>query len=195
MKFLYLTTLLLLLASNSRAQSDIVYSLSGDTIRKCRILEIYDGNMVRYTKKQKNKEVQAAAVYYKKEYRSLSMGNAYLSTEGLKEGAGLYNGNPCSYYRLTLRNANSTKNAGILLTFVGLTSTCLGVITLVGKPGSTSGAALYLGGAVVADLGIALWIYGGIKSANNRKAMKECERKLQLSFGTTHNGIGFRLRI
>ena len=54
---------------------------------------------------------------------------------------------------------------------------------------------MYWGGALLTDLGIVLWISGGIKSKNNKRAMELTKRNVNLSFGPTMNGVGLLLSL
>ena len=52
---------------------------------------------------------------------------------------------------------------------------------------------IFFGGTIVLSVGIPLWISGGIKASNNQKAMEIINRKTNLSFEATNNGVGLVL--
>ncbi len=177
-----------------RAQSDIIYTTAGDTIKKCRITEVSKGNMVHYTKKFKDYKVEAYAIDRNGKYMAINT-LAMDPTAPLTEGKGLYRGHDYDYYENIFIKSMSTKRTGILLTFLGATTCVAGALTLQRNPNEVAGAMLFIGGGFMADGGIALWIYGGIKSNNNRRAMQECKRGLNLTLGPTSDGFGLRLGV
>jgi hypothetical protein len=194
MKNIFILFVLFFLALSIQAQSDIVYTTAGDTIKKCRITEVSKGNIVVYTKKFKDYKVEAYAIKRNGIYMVINT-LAMDPMAPLTEGKGLYRGREFEYYENIYINSMSTKNTGILLTFLGTTACVAGALTLHQNPNQIAGAILFMGGGLLADGGIALWIYGGIKSNNNRRAMQECKRGLNLTLGSTHDGFGFRLRM
>jgi len=52
---------------------------------------------------------------------------------------------------------------------------------------------MFLSGFVIANVGMPLFISGGIRSLNNKKAMNKIDNYPKLTFGTTNYGIGLVL--
>ncbi|NQU34203.1 MAG: hypothetical protein HQ521_13305 [Bacteroidetes bacterium] len=69
-----------------------------------------------------------------------------------------------------------------------------GSLGLINSHGDKGATLLYLGGAIIGDLGIVLWISGGIKASNNKDAMEKVQKSTNLSFGPTNNGVGLILK-
>jgi hypothetical protein len=53
---------------------------------------------------------------------------------------------------------------------------------------------IFVAGIVLENIGIPLWIAGGIKRGNNLQVMEMIESRGDLSFGPTRHGVGFRFR-
>ncbi len=57
--------------------------------------------------------------------------------------------------------------------------------------GARISSIVFLTGLLIMDVGIPLWIAGGIKESNNKKAMKNCKKPdASLNLGVTENGVG-----
>jgi len=91
MKNTVILFVLLISALLVRAQSDIVYTTAGDTIKKCRITEVSKGNMVHYNKKFKDYKVEAYAIERNGKYMTINT-LAMATTAPLTDGKGLYRG-------------------------------------------------------------------------------------------------------
>jgi hypothetical protein len=108
-----------------------------------------------------------------------------------KEYNGYYKGKPESYYRDLAKKASNLKSKGILLTTLGFVGMTTGYIVSSTSDGIDSdsqnrtGALIFLSGSILMDIGIPLWIYGGIKRSNNIRAAN-------LSIKNHTSGIYFR---
>lgn len=204
MKHLFLFATIMFINIMVQAQTDIIYLMDGDSIVDCKIYSVLKGNVVVYSIENSDHQVLAKAISRDGVYLLFAEIGLY-DPSNLQNS--LYKGHDFDYYQDTYYRATSVKRTGMFFTFLGVTTCALGVLLLQPKTNSNSyyntnnsspnvvAVMLFAGGGVVADLGIALWIYGGIKSANNREAMKRCENNVSLSFGATQNGIGFRLAL
>jgi hypothetical protein len=182
---------MLLLSMAINAQTDIVYTMEGDTISQCKISEISQGNMVSYTKHFKVYQVAAKAISRQGTYLELNE----IPADFINQDENiLYRGHDCAYYGQTYQKAAWLKRKGVLFTFLGVTVTTLGIFVTKDHPQQIIDPLLAVGGGAMMDAGVFMWIYGGVKSANNRKAMNQCKQTTMLSFGTTSQGVGFRLK-
>lgn len=199
MKKLVLLTFVLYMGIMAQAQNDVIYPAEGgQIISNCRIDEVRSANEVYYTKDGMQSHIRAVAISQDGVYISLAgnmNGVTPKVTEQPQERGGLYRGHDYSYYSQLRRGALAKRNTGIVFTFLGLGACVAGSMMLIDNPNDEAGAGLYIGGAVIGDIGIVLWIAGGIKAANNRKAMEQCHNNLKLSFGPTQNGVGLKLAL
>ena len=167
---------------------------SRKSILNCCTKEIKDGNIVVYTKGRKTYEIEALAINYHGEYADLRNDNSSVRSKVLADNNpdNFYKGHNCDYYNKKYRQGTKQKWAGVILTSCGL-----GVIIAGGIYGSNYDlnilAPSLLSGVIISGAGAALWISGGIKRANNRKALEECKQAMNLSFGIGNNGIGLTL--
>ena len=167
---------------------------SRKSILNCCIKDIKDGNIVVYTKGRKTYEIEAVAISYHGEYGDLRNDNSSVRSKVLADNNpdNLYKGHNCDYYNKKYRQGTTQKWAGVILTSCGL-----GVAIAGGIYGSNYNldilATSLLSGVIISGAGAALWISGGIKRTNNKKAMEECKRAMNLSFGISNNGIGLAL--
>ena len=181
---------MLITAMSLNAQTDIVYTTDGDTIHSCSITEISKGNIVLYSKHFKDFQVAAKAI--SRQGTFIELGELPDDFFVTKEKS-LYRGHDYAYYEQTYQKAMKLKRQGALLTFLGLTVGTLGVFVTIDSPREIIGPLMAVGGGGLMDAGIFMWIYGGVKSANNHKAMKQCKQSPKLSFGTTSQGVGLRI--
>lgn len=197
MKNLILVIAILFSTIVLKAQTDIIYPVNDTvSIQGCVINDIKDGNMVFYTKDSISNVIEADGVYRNGNYIALSS-DADISPVNPYKYSRLYKGHYYDYYSNLHTKALSKRNIGIGLTFFGLSAAVAGGLILRdgGYNNITSGIipALYFGGALIADIGTFLWISGGVKASNNKKAMEFTQRTTNLSFATTANGIGLVL--
>jgi hypothetical protein len=108
----------------------------------------------------------------------------------------LYKGHNYDYYHKLYKNSTTVKNIGTVLTFFGFGASVFGALMLSTNSDNPQGivTGLYIGGAIVSNVGIVMWISNGVKAANNREAMKMTKSSANLSFGSTNNGVGLALR-
>lgn len=190
----YISLILLVNSLLVYSQNDVIYPEGGKAIiRKCTISDVIDGNEVHYSKDSITDVVKAVAIVYNGTYIDLYEHRFTKEIEQPYKKAvvdyDFYNSN----YNRAIRN----RNTGIILTVSGLCASVLGGI-YIGNPGNTKSdnivfEVLYIGGAVVANVGMILWVSEGIRAANNRKAMKGAVRNTKLSLGLSNNGIGLLL--
>lgn len=107
--------------------------------------------------------------------------------------SGLYRDHDYDYYGRLRSGALTKRNIGIGLTVAGISSVIAGAVGLANSPGNKSASILLLSGAIISDVGIVLWISGGIKASNNKEAMEMTKRNTNISFRTTSNGVGLVL--
>ena len=164
------------------------------SILNCCIKDIKDGNIVVYTKGRKTYEIEAVAISYHREYADLRNDNSPVRSKVLADNNpdNLYKGHNCDYYNMKYKQGTTQKWAGVILTSCGL-----GVIIAGGIYGANQDldvlATSFISGLVISGTGAALWISGGIKRTNNRKALEECKQAMNLSFGMNNNGVGLAL--
>ncbi|NOR86675.1 MAG: hypothetical protein GQ527_03610 [Bacteroidales bacterium] len=114
-------------------------------------------------------------------------------------------GNYNYYYQQHLQ-AQKRKGTGMVLVISGVGFSVVGSVVMGinsdengeidgSRAQARSGAIMYIGGIIMTNIGIPLWISGGIKSGNNKRAMEKCKKpKLSLNFGLTNNGLGLVYR-
>ncbi len=133
----------------------------------------------------------------------LSLTGQYVTTyDPQKEYNGYYKGKPESYYRDLAKKASKVKSAGILLTTAGTTGVITGALVISSATGPDSdekektGAIILLSGAILMDVGIPLWIYGGIKKRNNLNAADLAVKNhtTSLYLAPVQSGIGLVCR-
>ncbi|HSG68578.1 MAG TPA: hypothetical protein VK994_07725 [Bacteroidales bacterium] len=198
--------IILLLAGNfivaQETCSDIIYLPDGESmIFKCCVDKIEDGNLVFYTRDGLQDTTRASAVSVDGNYIELRLpgqGNAgELEPIPLQGEPSLYKGHDYSYYQREFERATLQKHIGIVLTFAGAFAELTGYIFLVSNTSEgykqPMGAILFVAGIMMESVGIPLWISGGVKRANNRKAMEDMV-KHKLSLKPTAHGIGLVLQ-
>ena len=79
-----------------------------------------------------------------------------------------------------------------MLTITALGLTMAGVIISTDNKieNDEAGMVLFIGGTVLFNIGVPFWIAGGVKAANNKRAMEMAKSNANLSFGMTKNGVG-----
>lgn len=167
---------------------------SRKSILNCCIKDIKDGNVVVYTKGRKTYEIEAVAINYNGEYGDLTNDNSSIRSKVLADNNpdNLYKGHNCDYYNNKYRQGTTQKWAGVILTSCGLGIAIAGGIYGANQNLDVLGTSV-LSGFVISSAGAALWISGGIKRTKNNKALEECKRTMNLSLGTTNNGVGLVL--
>lgn len=196
MKSTILIIAIVLITMVIKAQSDIIFPEEGNKpIRHCKITEVRNGHTVYYIKNFITDSVEAVAI---------SKDGNYITFNSRIEDSSqviiavdkpqLFEGHNYDYYGRLQSNALIKRNVGVGLTFFGVGCAIGGSLGLINSPGDKGATLLYLGGAIIGDLGIVLWISGGIKASNNKDAMEKVQKNTSLSFGPTNNGVGLILK-
>ncbi|MFC2101711.1 hypothetical protein ACFLS7_01835 [Bacteroidota bacterium] len=103
----------------------------------------------------------------------------------------LYNGHNHDYYNAIFKKATKLRNAGIILTSVGV-----GLFVgsqIASNTNLNTTTILFLSSVSAISAGTPLWISGSVKRKNNRKAMEKIKGNMSISFRTTPNGVGLVL--
>jgi len=110
----------------------------------------------------------------------------------LLEYSGLYNGQDYDHYQRLYKSYNKVKITGTIITIIGLGTITAGYLFGRSPAGmlSENDELIFWGGIVLVNIGMPLWISGGIVSSNNKKAMEIINRDTSLSLRPTTNGIG-----
>lgn len=195
MKTLILTMLLLIgMISTAQDCGDIVYPTDGSAvIFDCCIKEVKDGNMVMYTKGTESHMIRA---------KTIVRGGLTLQLTKINPtiGTGIYRGHDYDYYKSLSEKARRQRNVGSFLTITGFGFQVIGIVFLADGNYSNDGAgqAFYWLGFIEWSVGLPLWISGGVKNVNNKRAMEECRRNTanipKLNLGLTSNGVGLTLK-
>jgi hypothetical protein len=185
----------------SFSQSDIIYPLDGSNpIIECEITVIHNGNIVYYLKNETPRWVEAKSIKIKGLYTELNANNS--NDNGLKSNIpnkqGVYRGHNYNYYQNLRIKSTNQRDAGMFMFFLGFGCEVAGYLMVIDDKITNDGAGqiLILGGAILSNIGIPLWIAGGVKRANNKKAMELTQDKMNissLSIKPTNNGLGLVL--
>lgn len=180
------------------AQHDVIYPSIGKVgIRKCTITKVDDGNRVHYVKDSISTVIEAVAIRRDGKYTTLYSALLSDSLGPIMGQTLMYKGKSYDFYAKEQRSSLKIRNIGMGLTLFGLSSGIVGGLILnpYANNSQTSrvATALYIGGGIVANIGIILWVSGGSKAANNSRAMKRAKSNANISLGTTNNGIGLLL--
>lgn len=179
---------------------DIIYPTDGESmIFNCCIYEVKNGNMVYYTREGDSAMVAAVAITKDGQYIDLKKYKSQLDDKGspVINQDGLYKGYDYHYYNEIYKRASAQRGAGIFLTILGFGIEIAGFLSISNESSTDgnkeAGSILIVVGSIFETIGIPLWISGGVKRANNRRAIEEINRKMNLSFGATRNGVGLKL--
>ena len=107
------------------------------------------------------------------------------------EPYGIYNEHNYDYYNAIFKKATKLRNVGIILTSAGV-GLFVGALIASNYNLNTTGILL-LSSVATISVGAPLWIAGGVKRKNNRKAMEQIKRNMSVSFRTTNSGVGLVL--
>lgn len=195
-----LSCLFLLLCMATFSQKvckDAIYPQNGGrTIFDCCVLDITGGNEVLYCKDGDTLSITARAVSKSGAYFELQK----YQDQGIEEQPKpsdeiyLYKGYNYEYYENLYYRAGVQQGIGVFLSILGVGLEVTGVVMankgeLYSKSYETGTKLIWLG-SFCEVFGIPLWISGGIRKANNRKAMEEIDHLKSLTFGSNPNGIG-----
>ncbi len=185
----------------SFSQSDIIYPLDGSNpIIECEITVIHNGNIVYYLKNETPRWVEAKSIKIKGLYTELNANNS--NDNDLKSNIpykqGVYRGHNYNYYQNLRIKSTNQRNVGMFMFFLGFGCEVAGYLMVIDDKITNDGAGQIwiLGGAILSNIGIPLWIAGGVKRANNKKAMELTQDKMNissLSIKPTNNGLGLVL--
>ena len=111
---------------------------------------------------------------------------------------GVYKGHNYNYYQNLRIKSTNQRDAGMFMFFLGFGCEVAGYLMVIDDKITNDGAGQIwiLGGAILSNIGIPLWIAGGVKRANNKKAMELTQDKMNissLSIKPTNNGLGLVL--
>ena len=99
------------------------------------------------------------------------------------------------YYQDTYERAIKMKTSGTVLVLTGLVLTNASLISYIGNGNEHNAfsALSLLGGFAAINVGIPLWVAGGIKSKNNLDRIHSIKQNINLSMNSTKNGVGLVL--
>lgn len=187
------------------SNDDIIYPLNKrKAIMQCQILEITEGNLVLYMLDGIDYETKAIAVKRDGKYIDLKefdikpIVEIQSDNDNLDE---LYRGENYNYYFKESKKAKKLKATGMFFTALGIGTSVIGFrglksyieanVEISSSKAATNSSLLFITGLVIMDIGIPLWVAGGIKNSNNKKAMKKCKKpNPSLSLGISTDGIG-----
>jgi hypothetical protein len=214
MKKIFLSLLLLIASLLSFSQTtigDIIYPQNSSTpITGIDIIEVYNGNHVKYTKDGEELSIMAIAIKQDGKYINL---RSKIEKEA-KANVGitndyLYNGYDLKYYQDIQTKNLKRKTGGKVTTIIGIGASIVGSVmiesagfdeeteTFRSPTEAKVGAVLGLAGIITTLVGIPNWVTG-VKRFN--KAQKgidhfnSLEKNASLSVGTTPNGLGLVLK-
>jgi hypothetical protein len=190
----------MLLAISAIAQKeckDIIYSQEGEKILfDCCIIEVRNSNNVIYAKGGDTLNILAHAITKDGEYIELvkSQNKAGYPNIQNESEQGLYRGHDFKYYEKLFYGSRTRQGFGVFFTVLGFGLEIGGIVIASDEYASDDDLAragnLILIGSLCETIGIPLWISGGVRKANNRKAMEEIQRNNGLSLGVSNYGIG-----
>lgn len=176
---------------------DIIYTAEEQNIIfDCCIKEVRNGNVVWYVKDGDTLNATATAISKDGKFMELSKFPQQQARHEvpLAEADNQYRGHDYEYYSSLYKGATVRIGVGAFFTLIGVGLEVSGIV-MSNKLGATNldkdkAAKLIIAGAVFESLGIPLWISGGIRRANNQRAMEEIKRQQSITFGATPSGIG-----
>lgn len=176
------------------SQTDIVYLMDGDSVVDCTIKEVANGDWVWYVKGETDFRIRSTGIIRGGLYLSLP-----LPTINEEETNGvypyLYQGRGYTYYHKRYRQGILYRNTGRVLTFSGFGLAGMGLYMILFGHDQHNGEQVYMAGTLVGNLGIGLWVGGGMRTANSRIAIEKCKTEVKLSFGVHKHGVGFVLAV
>lgn len=114
------------------------------------------------------------------------------------------NSDDYNYYLSESKRSLKTKKTGMFLSVFGVAASAFGYFHLLDNGGGIRsedgdaiiGSVAFIGGTLLANIGIPIWISGGVKYGNNKKAMAKIENKqAQLKLGHTDHGFALILKL
>lgn len=193
-KRLCLFTIMIFSCFGLYAQRDIIYTEVGKIgLSKCEITNVTHGNKVHYIKGENSGVMEAVTIRWDGDFIDLyyqpgheySNPNTTLAPENIE------------YYIDLYAKSIRSRNIGMSLAFAGAGLGLFSGVVLTSNMNSGKSSSmmriLYIGGGLMTNVGIALWISEGIRANNNRKKIEKIRSKTSLSLGFTDNGVGLKL--
>lgn len=187
-------------AFSQNKHNDVIYPVSeNDSITDCHIIKIKGWNTIIFEKDDFQDTVLAIAAVKNGRFidfrtRNEIKNNAYPEIFSVTDEKNVYKGE--KYYRLQYQQAKKQKNGGATLTLIGLFTGITSYVIIDNnnkkyKPTGSIVNAAFIGGAVLFNVGVPIWISGGIKEKRSEEAMLYHQRKdLSVNLGITNNGVG-----
>jgi len=212
MRYLLVLFGILSMVSSIQAQQDYYsprdviypYDESISVIRNVKVIDIVDGNIVIYKRNGESYEIKASSVYQDgvyKELKSIEITPHPIVTNNRMQfqqtsSDYLYDPEYQRYESLYTR-ARSAQSFGVTFTIIGFVGIVAGSLMITDESiyNDEGGALLYLGGFVFFHVGIPFWISGGVKKANNFKAMQRRKNKIFMSIVPSKYGKGIGVAI
>ena len=169
------------------AQSDIIYpTINKKDIRRCKIIDVKNINIVYYQKGTKTDSIEAIAILKDDVFISLSRINQIL----------FYKNQDYNYYFKQYNRGIIDRKIGMGITGFGIGLFAVGIITFNyenqtnGYDGNPITMLIGIGAVVNTAIGVGLWSRGSKKAKKSKKAMYMTNPNVNISLGTTKNGVG-----
>ena len=125
----------------------------------------------------------------------ISLLSFQLMSQDVQDEPGKYRGHDYDYYHMKYKGATQQWGLGIALAITGAAANITSIVLATDNNYRNDGTGVILNvyGIIAFNIGVPLWISGGIKRANNRQAMKKARANTasirSLKFGTTSHGL------
>jgi len=190
-----------LMGQTQETCKDTVYpSYSEEIIFDCCITEVKYGNVVQYRKDGKLSITPAVAITRDGQYLELPKYKNQIEkkTDPRDQVFGQDYEHDYDYYKRMFNSATMQRNFGISFVIIGLGMEVWGAVLLSDeertRENTDIGRGLMIVGVLLVNTGIPLWISGSVKRENNKRVMDEMGKGMNLTFGTSRNGIGLLLK-
>lgn len=201
---LFCNVILLVAQEDYENPRDVIYPYDENitTIRGVKIVDIVEGNIVLYHRDDKGYQIKASSVYRNGEYIVLSneidySNSTFKNTQSTKKSTNYMTDPEYLRYTALYEGAKRRMGAGGFFTIFGTAGIVAGAIMLYDDTSQNDQAAaiLYLSGSLAFNIGLPLWISGGVRKRNNYNAMQKRMNELTLSFGPSSSGQGVGLNL
>lgn len=179
---------------------DTVFSSNWTILGPCKIIKVQTPHNVIYQINGEEFSIKANAIIRDGEFIDFkTIGKLPIEQRNLKAIDSLINLNfkdkNYFHYMYEYHQAKKMKVTGIIFTYLGMGTVAIASLQLKAaysnSTASRNATMVLLGGLVVMDIGIPLWIGGRIKAKNNVKALEKCKNSnTSLNMGISENGIG-----
>lgn len=191
MKILVLLITILFYAIVSLAQSDIIYPTKNEKdIKRCKIIDVKNINIVYYQKGSETDSIEAIAI---------CKDNLFINLKSSHQ-IPLYKDHDFDFYFNQYNNELVKRKTGIWISGSGIVLFAASIVTFnyCNTHSSCSEMTptpylLGIGAIVGTSIGIGLLTSARIKAKKYKKAMEMTNPNVNLSFGTTKDGIGLIL--